>query len=119
MALLKIAGEKLKLELSSLEKLGAFHPSLEIDISQVESIEEIPSPWTSKVLKGVRAPGTGIPFVIMLGTLRYRGGKDFCAIYKRQPHAVISLKSGEFKRWIVAIGDRSEFDSMRNELSKR
>lgn len=119
MALLKISGEKLKLELSSLEKLGAFHSSPEVDVSQVESIAEVPNPWTSTILKGVRAPGTGIPYVIMLGTLRYRGGKDFCAIYKRQPHVVISLKSGEFKRWIVAIGDRSEFESIRNELSKR
>ena len=59
------------------------------------------NPWSKEVLKGVRAPGTGIPYVILLGTMRYKGGKDFTAIYKRSPVTVYEFKEYSFKRWIV------------------
>jgi hypothetical protein len=38
----------------------------------------------------------------MLGTMRYRGGKDFCAIYKRQPVYILEFADQEFKRWIIS-----------------
>ena len=37
----------------------------------------------------------------MLGTMRYRGGKDFCAIYKKNPVYILEFKNEEFKRWII------------------
>ena len=58
-------------------------------------------PWSSEVLKGIRAPGTGFPFLILLGTMRYRGGKDFTAIYKKAPVEIYIFKDGPYKRWIV------------------
>ena len=113
MAHLVVNGEKARLHLSVLEILGAFHSSPEIDLSEVESIEIEETPWVREVLKGVRAPGTGIPFVIMLGTMRYRGGKDFVAIYRRKPAAIINFRSGEFKRWIFEIKDMGEIDALK------
>ena len=94
--------DKFILTLSPLEKIGAFHGDITVDRSQLISIEEAPNPWKVTVLKGVRAPGTGIPFVIMLGTLRYRGGKDFAAVYKRKPVKIYNFKDAAFKRWIVS-----------------
>jgi hypothetical protein len=117
MAHVVIAGEKVRLELSLLEILGAFHGSPEVNLSEVESIEIEETPWVREVLKGVRAPGTGIPFVVMLGTMRYRAGKDFVAIYRRKPAAVINLRSGEFKRWIFEIKDMSEIDALKRAIN--
>ena len=117
MAHVVIAGEKVRLELSLLEILGAFHGSPEVNLSEVESIEIEETPWVREVLKGVRAPGTGIPFVVMLGTMRYRAGKDFVAIYRRKPAAVITLRSGEFKRWIFEIKDMSEIDALKRAIN--
>ena len=54
------------------------------------------------MLRGFRAPGTAIPLVVLLGTMRFRGGKDFTAIYKRKPANVYTFSTGEFKRWIVS-----------------
>jgi hypothetical protein len=117
MAHLVVDGEKVRLELSLLEILGAFHNSPEVELTEVESIEIEETPWVREVLKGVRAPGTGIPFVVMLGTMRYRAGKDFVAIYRRKPAAVINLRSGGFKRWIFEIKDMAEIDALKKAIN--
>jgi hypothetical protein len=116
MAHLVINGKRLRLELSLLEILGAFHKSPEVDLTEVETIEIEETPWVREVLKGVRAPGTGIPFVVMLGTMRYSGGKDFVAIYRRKPSAIINFRSGEFKRWIFEIKDMAEIDALKKAI---
>ena len=99
---------RLVLDLTNLEKLGAFHGNLSIEENALARKYEIENVWNAKNLRGIRAPGTGIPFVIMLGTLRYRGGKDFCAIYGRKPVTVYEFRSGQFKRWIVTNSKESE-----------
>ena len=116
MAHLVIHGTRVRLNLSVLEILGAFHASPEIDISEVESVEIEETPWVREVLKGYRAPGTGIPFVVMLGTMRYSGGKDFVAIYRRKQSAIINFRSGEFKRWIFEIKDMAEIDALKKAI---
>ena len=116
MAHLVISGETLQLKLSAWEILGAFHSSPTADLDQVQSIEVEENPWVREVLKGTRAPGTGIPFVVMLGTMRYSKGKDFVAIYRRRPAAVITFTGGEFKRWIFQIEDMGEIDVLKKLL---
>jgi hypothetical protein len=113
MAHVVVNGDQVRFELSFWEKLGAFGNSQEVAVSDVESVEVVANPWTSEVLKGFRAPGTGIPLIIMLGTMRYRGGKDLCAIYKRRPSAIVTLKRGPFKRWIFEIKDMSEIETLK------
>ena len=102
MARIRETGEKIHLELNLLEKIGSFHRNLSMNISEISSIETVENPWTSKIMAGLRAPGTGVPYLIMLGTLRnFRGWKAFCAIYKRKPAVIINFKSGPYSSWIV------------------
>lgn len=117
MAHLVISNNRVAMKFSLLEALGAFARSPEVALADVESVEVVDNPWTSQVLKGVRAPGTGIPFLVMLGTMRYRGGKDLCAIYKRRPNAVITLKSGPYKRWIFEIKEINEIEALKKVLA--
>jgi hypothetical protein len=93
----------LVLRLSRLEKMGALHGDLSVASSQLISRTEVPNPWTKEHLRGVRAPGTAIPYVILLGTMRIKGGKDFCAIYKRTPAVIYEFADAPFKRWIVSL----------------
>jgi len=93
--------DKLILKLSFWEKIFALHNSLTVDKSSLIEKKVAQKPWSSEVLKGIRAPGTGFPFLILLGTMRYRGGKDFTAIYKRRPVEIYIFKDGPYKRWIV------------------
>ena len=112
MAHLLVNEGRVRLQLSLLETLGAVHASPEVALSEVDSVEIVANPWTSQVLKGVRI-GTGVPLLALLGTMKYVGGKDFCIIYKRRPNAVITLKSGPFKRWIFEIRDMGEIDALK------
>lgn len=116
MAHLVMSGERVRLNLSILEALGAVHRSPEIALSEIESVEIVPNPWTNQVLKGIRI-GTGVPYLVLLGTMKYVKGKDFCAIYKRRPNAVITLKSGPFKRWIFEIKDMSEINALKEAMA--
>jgi hypothetical protein len=86
---------ELVIRLSFREKIFALHGN--------PRAKESENPWSKEVLRGVRAPGTGIPYVVLLGTMRFKGGKDFTAIYKRGPVRIYEFKAGEFKRWIVSI----------------
>ncbi len=83
------------------EKIGGLHKDLVISKDLLVKKTVFQNPWTKEVLKGVRAPGTGIPYVILLGSMRYKGGKDFTAIYKRRPVTIYEFKDSPFKRWII------------------
>jgi len=95
------SNDKLILQLSFWERVGALHKSLSIDKRSLIEKKVAEKPWRASVLKGIRAPGTGFPFLILLGTMRYRGGKDFTVIYKQRPVEIYTFKDGPFKRWIV------------------
>jgi len=95
-------GEQLILKLSFIEKLFAFHfKQLKVSKAKLISKKSYAKPWSTEVLRGVRAPGTGFPYLILLGTMRYRGGKDFTAIYKKRSVNVYHFEDYDFKRWIV------------------
>ncbi len=95
-------GSELRLILSPLERLGALHGSMLLPKSALVRSYVMDTPWDRKVgMIGVRAPGTGIPWLIMLGTLRGRGFKDFAAVYGKGSATVYEFKGQEFRRWIV------------------
>jgi len=103
MAQVREVGDQLVLELSFWEKLGAFHGSPRAPKSALVSVEEMKNPWNrSEGMTGARAPGTGMPGVIMLGTLRRLKSKDFAAVYGRRKTTVYVFSSGPFQRWIVS-----------------
>ena len=107
-----IADGTLTLSLTGWEKIGAFHTSPSIGLSEVRAIHYVDEVWRSPFFKGIRAPGTGFPFLIMLGTLRTLHSKALCVVYKKGPGVVIDLASGPFQRWIVSI----PHDQARREL---
>lgn len=95
-------GHKFVLSLSRLEKVAALHGDIVANKSELISRKVVENPWRSGLLKGVRAPGTGLPFYLLLGTMKYKNGKDFTIIYRNKPVEVFEFKSGPYKRWIVS-----------------
>jgi hypothetical protein len=77
------SGGVLTLKLSRLEKMGALHGDISVASNELISKTEVPR--------------------ILLGTMRFKGGKDFCAIYKRTPAVIYEFADAPFKRWIVSI----------------
>jgi hypothetical protein len=94
-------GSEIELSLSIREKLAALHGNLTAKKSDLTSRKVVENPWRSGLLKGVRAPGTAIPFYLLLGTMRYKSGKDFTIIYRNKPVEVFEFKSGPYRRWII------------------
>jgi len=101
MASIEVRGNSITLKLSVWEKMGSFHKNISVSKDKLIKKTVHQNPWSKDILKGVRSPGTGIPYVILLGTMRYKGGKDFAAIYKRKPVTVYEFKDSNYKRWIV------------------
>lgn len=99
--MLSIDQELVTYKLSWLEKLGAFGKSPSARIASLRSITKDSNSWTIKVIRGIRAPGTGFPYVIMLGTMRHFKGKDFCVVYKRNPVFILEFEGEKFKRWVI------------------
>jgi hypothetical protein len=113
MAKVKVIGDNLILELSLLEKIGAFHSSPQVPVTAVSKVEFVEKLWSNEVLRGLRAPGTGFPYLVLLGTMRGRKYRDFTAIKGRQPGAVITLNEGPFKRWIFTLEQsKSEIEGL-------
>ena len=104
MARLIVEGSDLVVGLSWLEKLGAFRGNVHVPLHAVRSAEAEPDPWGA--LRGIRAPGTGIPGVIALGTRRFDGGKDFAAVRGERPAVRVDLgEESPFGRLVVSVSD--------------
>jgi hypothetical protein len=103
MALLRRIGDELVVTLNDLEKTGALRGDVHVPFSAVRSVRVSTSPFVD--LQGMRAPGTGIPGVIALGTWRSKGAKDFVAVYRGGPAVVVELEGAEFRRLVVSAHD--------------
>ena len=100
MAHLEVDDSMLRLSLSRLERLAGLHRDVEVRLGEVVEVHAVDDAWTA--LRGIRAPGTGIPRVLMIGTTRSKGRKDFCVVRGRGPAVVITLSGGEFSRLVVS-----------------
>jgi hypothetical protein len=113
MAKVRVIDEELILELSFWERVGALHSSPRVSLNAVTKFEFIDNLWSNKVLRGVRAPGTGIPYKVLLGTMRGREFRDFTAIKGRGAGVEICLNEGPFERWIFTLRQpKSEIESL-------
>lgn len=104
MATIEVRDETLAVVLTPWEVLGSIRWRTPVTAvrSAVASIVAVDDAWAH--LRGIRAPGTGFPGVIMLGTTRGSGYKDFCAVYGHRPGVVVTFMPGssEFARWVLS-----------------
>jgi len=59
MATLAVDGNELVVRLSALEKIGALRGNIRVPLASVRAVRVSETPWSE--LRGVRAPGTGLP----------------------------------------------------------
>ncbi len=98
MAGLHVRGNELVVELSELEKLGALHRDVHVPLASVTAVRVADDPWPE--LRGIRAPGTGIPGLIALGSRR-GAGHDFTAVYEH----LVELEGADFDRLVISASD--------------
>jgi hypothetical protein len=103
MASLIVDGADLVVKMSDLEKVEAVHVDIHVPIAAVHMVRAVADAWPE--LRGIRAPGTGLPGVIAVGTRRGSFGKDFAAVHGRGPAVVVELEGAAYARLIVTTPD--------------
>jgi hypothetical protein len=114
-----IKDNQLIVQLSFLEHLGAFSRNITLPASQLASVKVSLNPWSE--LRGVRCPGTGLPRVIMLGTCRFKGGKDFAAVYLKRPAVVVQLQAeAPWSRFVLCTAHpEADAETLREATGKK
>jgi len=102
-ARLILDGDVLVLRLSWLERLGSLHGNVTVTRTAVKDVEVSQRPLRD--LRGARAPGTGVPHLVALGTWRGIWGKDFVAVYRRKPAVIVHLHNARYRRLVVSTDD--------------
>jgi hypothetical protein len=100
---LRVEGTELVLHMGTLEKAEGFHGDIRVPLGAVTTVRAVEDAWPE--LRGMRAPGTGLPTVIAVGTRRGRFGKDFAAVHGKGPAVVVELEGCEFDRLVVTSED--------------
>ena len=106
MPTLTVDGNHLVVLLSALEKIGALRGNISVPLASVRAVRVSDTPWSE--LRGIRAPGTGLPRVISLGTRRGPGVHDFAAVYGPRPALVVEMTGASFDRLVVSCADSAE-----------
>jgi hypothetical protein len=102
-ATLTVQDESLVVTMSALEKAEAIHGEIRVPLSSVRDVRAVDDPWPE--LRGIRAPGTGLPHVIAVGTRRGEFGKDFAVVHGNGPAVVVDLVDAEYARLVVSSDD--------------
>ena len=108
MATVALDGAEVVVRLSPLEKLGALHADVRVPRAAVLAVQVVDDPMTE--VRGLRIPGTGVPWVVALGTWRRRGARDFVAVRHRHAGVVVELDPHQagFSRLLVSVADPEE-----------
>jgi hypothetical protein len=104
-ASLEVQSDELVIRLSAVEQAAAMRREVRVPLAEIESVCPEPDPWGA--LRGVRAPGTGIPGVVAYGVRRVTGGApDFAAVHGCGPAVRVELApSAPFGRLVVTVDD--------------
>ena len=103
MADLEVDGDALVLHLRAIEKAEGAHGDIRVPLTAVTAVRAVDDPWPE--LRGMRAPGTGLPNVIAVGTRRGAFGKDFAAVHGKGPAVVVELEGAAYSRLVVTADD--------------
>ncbi len=106
-------GLDLLVKMSELETFEAMHADLRVPLSTVRIVRVVDDAWPE--LRGIRAPGTGIPGVIAVGTRRGSFGKDFAVVHGREQAVVVELDGAAYSRIVVTT---PEADSIAVEIRR-
>ena len=76
-----------------------------VPLSEVQAVTIDRDPWCA--LRGIRAPGTGLPGMVAYGVRRLTGDRpDFAAVHGHGPAVRVELgPRASFRRLIVTVRD--------------
>jgi hypothetical protein len=101
---LTIKGDKLSLRVKGLDRLWAMRSRLDIPLTSVRAVRIDPQ-VARGLWKGVSAPGTHIPGLIIAGTFYQDDKRIFWDVHDPEKTVVIDLVGQRFDQLIVEVHD--------------
>src|SRR6202142_741705 len=89
--------------MSEVERFEALHSDVRVPMTAVRTVRAVDDAWPE--LRGIRAPGTGLPGVIAVGTRRGSFGKDFAVGHGGERAVVVELQGAAYSPLIVTTPD--------------
>jgi hypothetical protein len=102
MATLSIDDDAVTVELSATEKMGALRGNVTVPRSAIMNARVVPDGM--KELHRTRV-GTGIPGMLVIGTVRDGASVTFAVCRARRPAVVIDLTGQQYDRLVVSLAD--------------
>jgi hypothetical protein len=103
MATLIVTGDSVTVQLTDMEKLETLHGDVIVARSTVVGARVVQDAMSE--VHGLRAPGTGLPGVIIAGTYRGREGNTFAVCHGRGPGIVIELVDAPYAKIVLTLDD--------------
>ena len=99
MASFLITDDTVTVQLSRVEKLESLHGDVAVPRSAITSARVVGDGMEE--LHGLRMPGTGIPGLLMVGTLRDGDFVTFAVCRARRPAVVVELAGQSYDRLVI------------------
>ena len=96
-------GDSVVVRLSTAEKVFGLHGNLRVPLSCVREVAIRPEPLGA--VRGLRAPGLGVPGRVKIGTWRRRHGKAFVVARRDVPAVELRLDGAPFDQVLVSTPD--------------
>lgn len=103
MAQVSIDGDNLVVEIEGMDKLWALKSRLVVPLGNVRGATA--DPGAVKEPKGLRAPGTHVPGVVVAGTFYEDGERVFWDVHDPADAVVIELADQRYARLIIGVAD--------------
>jgi hypothetical protein len=102
MATIETTAGTLRITLTPVEHVFGLLRDLEVPLAAVRSVEVVPD--GPAALRGLRAPGLGLPGKRAIGTWRRRGRRTFVSV-RRGPAVRVELAGQRFDAALVSVED--------------
>ena len=106
MSTVVIKNQALSVHLTVGEKIAGLRRDLEVPLSAVTAVEVVPDALAA--VRGLRAPGLGLPRIRKIGTWRTKNGAEFVVASAGQPAVRVHLRGQKLNSLLVGAQDAHE-----------
>ncbi len=103
MATVTTTPQTLHVSLTRAERVLGLLRDLEVPRSAVRAVEVVPDGLAA--VRGLRAPGLGLPGLRLIGTWRRRGEKALVSVRRGQPAVRVRLTGQRFDTLLLGVDD--------------
>ncbi|GCD90959.1 hypothetical protein [Nocardioides sp. LS1] len=97
----------LAVRFTRFEKLAGLVRDLAVPVSSIVAARVEPDGL--RAVRGLRAPGLGLPFVRKIGTWRSRAGSSLVSVRRGQPALVLNLTGAKYRQVVVGLDDPASY----------